>query len=75
MATLKGENARAADDATAQYQQYPEERERVTERQMTKLEEGRARWEAEASKADETGAAILEYFKNTPYRTKNRDTE
>lgn len=47
MATLKGENARGIDDAMAQYQQYQEELDRVTERQMVKLEEGRARSRAE----------------------------
>jgi hypothetical protein len=41
---LKGESARGADDAMAQYQQYQEELDLVSERQMEELEEGRAQW-------------------------------
>jgi hypothetical protein len=52
MATLKGENARGADDAMAQCQQYQQELDRVAERQMAKLEEGRARYEAEKNKPE-----------------------
>lgn len=47
MATLKGENACGADDAMARYQQYEEELDRVSERKMAELEEGRARWRDE----------------------------
>jgi hypothetical protein len=42
-------------------------------RQDEKNEEARARREAPFMEPDETGAAILEYCKNTPYRTKNRN--
>jgi hypothetical protein len=45
LTTLKGENARGGDDAMAQ--RSNEEFNRITERQMAKLEEERARWEAE----------------------------
>jgi hypothetical protein len=66
MATLKGENARGLDDAMAQYAEF---RKREDERN----EEAHALRDEPSWEPDETGAAILEYFKNTPYRTKDRD--
>jgi hypothetical protein len=63
---LKGENASAADEESAQAREQ-------LERAHQKFEEGRARWE-EASKADEKGGEILRYFQTTAYRTKDRDT-
>jgi hypothetical protein len=52
MATLRGENAFAADEMETQA------REKL-ERVHQKIEEGRARWEVEASKADDEGAEML----------------
>ena len=66
MPTLRGESAFAADEQSALAQ---EQMERVHQ----KIEEGRARYQAEASKADDEGAEMLRYLKTTPYRTKDRD--
>jgi hypothetical protein len=67
MGTLKGENALADDGMEARAQEQ-------VERADQKLEEGRARWEAEASKADDEGEKMLRYLPTTPYQTKDRDT-
>jgi hypothetical protein len=66
MATLKGENACGADDAMAQYQEF----NRITERQMAKFEEGRARSEEPLPRLDEEAQAILRHSQTTPHRTK-----
>jgi hypothetical protein len=67
MATLKGENARGPDDAMAQYHEF----NRITERQMAKFEEGRARSEELLPKHDEE--AILRHSQTAPYRTMDRE--
>jgi hypothetical protein len=67
MATLKGENAFAADEMEAQAQ---EQMERVHQ----KFLEGRARSEKPLPKLDQEAEAILRHFQNTPYRTKDRKT-
>jgi hypothetical protein len=65
MANLKGENAFAADEEAAQAREQ-------LERAHQKFEEGRARWKAEASKADDEEVETR-YFQTTSYRTKDRD--
>jgi hypothetical protein len=67
MATLKGENARGSDDAMAQYAEF-------RKREDDRNDEARALRDKPSWEPDETGAAILEYFKNMPYRTKDRKT-
>jgi hypothetical protein len=66
MATLKRQNEDDRDDVPQQYAEF-------RMRQDEKNGEARARREAPFMEPDETGAAILEYFKNTPYRTKDRN--
>ena len=65
MSTLKGENARGADDAMAQYAEF---RKREDERN----EEARQA-EAPIPRLDQEAERILKYFQNTPYRTKDGD--
>jgi hypothetical protein len=67
MATLKGESAFAADEAAAQAQEQLEPAHQ-------KFEEGRARWEAEASKPNAERAEMLRHLQATPYRTNDRGT-
>jgi hypothetical protein len=65
MATLKGESAFAADEAAAQAQEQ-------LERAHQKFEEGRARWEAEASKRRRRERKCSNICRPRPYRTKDR---
>jgi hypothetical protein len=58
MATLKGESARGADDAMAQYQEHLDG---IMQQKMAKFHEGRARREeTEASKAHQEGGDFSE---------------
>jgi len=64
---LKGENARGSDEAMEQYAAHLRRINQLSEEARTKID-------APAWEPDETSAAILRYFKNTTYRTKDRDT-
>ena len=63
----KGESAFAADEAAAQAQ------EQLGPAHL-KFEEGRARWEAEASEPNAERAEMLRHLQATPYRTNDRGT-
>ena len=67
MATLKRQNEDVRDDVPPQYAEF-------RRRQDEKNEEACARRGAPFIKPDETGAAILEYSKDTPFGRKDRDT-
>ena len=65
MATLKGENARGADDAMAQYAEFRKRQDEGNEEAHQK--------EAPTPRPDAEAERILRYFQTTPYRTQDRD--
>ena len=67
MATLKGENAGASDEALAQYREH-------LARVNQQVEEARSQREAAIAPTDERQAEILRYFQNTPYRKRDEET-
>jgi hypothetical protein len=66
MATLKGENARGADDAMAQYQEH-------LARTIEQAEERRVQREAAFPSTTDGEVDIIKYIQTTPYRTKDRN--
>jgi hypothetical protein len=66
MATLKGENARGADDAMAQYQEH-------LARTIEQAEERRVQGEAAFPSTTDGEVDIIKYIQTTPYRTKDRN--